>query len=288
MIYSMTGYASAQRELSHGVLSVELRAVNHRFLDLTLRLPEEFRALEGAIREKLSGRLNRGKLECRLNFNSRDTANTQLRLNNALVAELLRLADQVKGHQASAGDLRMADILRWPGVIESDALPTELLQATALEVLDVALDDFLASRAREGSKLAEILLERVTAMDALIAGVKPLVPQIVSDYDAKLTQRFVEALGSAEDDRIRQEMVMFAQKVDVLEEIDRLQTHLAELRRIVQKGGNAGKRLDFLMQELNREANTLGSKSVSVETSKVSMELKVLIEQMREQVQNIE
>ncbi|QZA76744.1 YicC family protein [Deefgea tanakiae] len=288
MIYSMTGYASAQRELSHGVLSVELRAVNHRFLDLTLRLPEEFRALEGAIREKLNGRLNRGKLECRLNFNSRDTGNTQLRLNNALVAELLRLADQVKEHQASAGDLRMADILRWPGVIESDALPTELLQATALEVLDVALDDFLASRAREGSKLAEILLERVTAMDALIAGVKPLVPQIVSDYEAKLTQRFVEALGSAEDDRIRQEMVMFAQKVDVLEEIDRLQTHLAELRRILQKGGNAGKRLDFLMQELNREANTLGSKSVSVETSKVSMELKVLIEQMREQVQNIE
>ncbi len=288
MIYSMTGYASAQRELSHGVLSVELRAVNPRFLDLTLRLPEEFRALEGAIREKLSGRLNRGKLECRLNFNARDAANTQLRLNNALVAELLRLADQVKEHQASAGDLRMADILRWPGVIESDALPTELLQTTALEVLDVALDDFLASRAREGGKLAEILLERVTAMDALIAGVKPLVPHIVNDYEAKLTQRFVEAIGSSDDDRIRQEMVMFAQKVDVLEEIDRLQTHLAELRRILQKGGNAGKRLDFLMQELNREANTLGSKSVSVETSKVSMELKVLIEQMREQVQNIE
>ena len=288
MIYSMTGYASAQRELSHGVLSVELRAVNHRFLDLTLRLPEEFRALEGAIREKLSGRLNRGKLECRLNFNSRDNANTQLRLNNALVSELLRLADQIKEHQASAGDLRMADILRWPGVIESDALPTELLQATALEVLDVALDDFLASRAREGGKLADILLERVTAMDALIVGVKPLIPQIVSDYEAKLTQRFVEAMGSSDDDRIRQEMVMFAQKVDVLEEIDRLQTHLAELRRILQKGGNAGKRLDFLMQELNREANTLGSKSVSVETSKVSMELKVLIEQMREQVQNIE
>lgn len=288
MIYSMTGYASGQRELSHGVLSVELRAVNHRFLDLTLRLPEEFRALEGAIREKLSGRLNRGKLECRLNFNSRDNVNTQLRLNNALVSELLRLADQVKEHQASAGDLRMAEILRWPGVIESDALPTELLQATALEVLDSVLEDFLASRAREGGKLAEILLERVAAMDALIAGVKPLIPQIVVDYEAKLTQRFVEALGSSDDDRIRQEMVMFAQKVDILEEIDRLQTHLAELRRILQKGGNAGKRLDFLMQELNREANTLGSKSVSVETSKVSMELKVLIEQMREQVQNIE
>jgi uncharacterized protein (TIGR00255 family) len=162
------------------------------------------------------------------------------------------------------------------------------LQATALEVLDVALDDFLASRGREGAKLAEILLERVTSMDALIVGVKPLIPQIVIDYEAKLTQRFLEAIGTAEDDRVRQEMVMFAQKVDVLEEIDRLQTHLIELRRILQKGGNAGKRLDFLMQELNREANTLGSKSVSVETSKVSMELKVLIEQMREQVQNIE
>ena len=288
MIYSMTGYASAQRELPYGVLSVELRAVNHRFLDLTLRLPEEFRALEGAIREKLSGRLNRGKLECRVNFNSRDATNTQLRLNNALVSELLRLADQVKEHQASAGDLRMSDILRWPGVIESDALPTEQLQTTALEVLDAALSDFLASRGREGAKLAAILLERVDAMDALIAGVKPLIPQIVADYEAKLKQRFVDAVASLDDDKIRQEMVMFAQKIDVLEEIDRLQTHIAELRRILQKGGNAGKRLDFLMQELNREANTLGSKSVSVETSKVSMELKVLIEQMREQVQNIE
>jgi uncharacterized protein (TIGR00255 family) len=288
MIYSMTGYASSQRELSHGVLAVELRAVNHRFLDLSLRLPEEFRALEGAIREKLTGRLNRGKLECRLNFNSRDGAVSQLRLNNVLVSELLRLANQVKEHQPDAGDLRMGEILRWPGVIESDALPTELLQTTALEILDAALDEFLASRAREGEKLGAILLARADEMEQILQDIKPRLPQIIVDYEAKLNQRFIDAIGSADDDRIRQELVLFAQKIDVQEEVDRLHTHIAELRRIVKTGGNAGKRLDFLMQELNREANTFGSKSVSVDTTKVAMALKVLIEQMREQIQNIE
>lgn len=288
MIYSMTGYASSQRELSHGVLAVELRAVNHRFLDLSLRLPEEFRALEGAIREKLTGRLNRGKLECRVNFNAKEGSASQLRLNNALVAELLRLADQVKEHQATAGDLRMGELLRWPGVIESDALPSEVLQSTALEILDLALDDFLASRAREGEKLAAILLARADEMEQVLAEIKPRLPQIIEEYESKLKQRFIDAIGTADDDRIRQELVLFAQKVDVQEEVDRLHTHIAELRRIVKTGGNAGKRLDFLMQELNREANTFGSKSVSVDTTKVAMALKVLIEQMREQIQNIE
>ncbi|WP_265575738.1 YicC/YloC family endoribonuclease [Chitinibacter fontanus] len=284
----MTGYASSQRELSHGVLAVELRAVNHRFLDLSLRLPEEFRALEGAIREKLTGCLNRGKLECRVNFNAKEGSASQLRLNNALVAELLRLADQVKEHQATAGDLRMGELLRWPGVIESDALPSEVLQSTALEILDLALDDFLASRAREGEKLAVILLARADEMEQVLAEIKPRLPQIIEEYESKLKQRFIDAIGTADDDRIRQELVLFAQKVDVQEEVDRLHTHIAELRRIVKTGGNAGKRLDFLMQELNREANTFGSKSVSVDTTKVAMALKVLIEQMREQIQNIE
>ncbi len=289
MIYSMTGYASAQRELEQGVLAVELRAVNHRFLDATLRLPEEFRALEGAIREKLAGRLQRGKVECRVNFNARAGGSSSLRLNTALLAELLRLSDELREHQPGAGELRTGELLRWPGVIESDALPIETLQATALELLDAALDDFLASRGREGEKLTGILRERADAMEKLVEGVKPLIPQIVADYEARLTQRLVDALGAgAEEERVRQEVVVFAQKVDIQEEIDRLMTHIAELRRILKAGGSAGKRLDFLMQELNREANTLGSKSVSSDTSKVSMELKVLIEQMREQVQNIE
>ncbi|WP_273431561.1 YicC/YloC family endoribonuclease [Chitinibacter tainanensis] len=288
MILSMTGYASSQRELSHGVLSVELRAVNHRFLDLSLRLPEEFRALEGAIREKLSGRLNRGKLECRVAFNAREGAASQLRLNNALVAELLRLADQVKEHQPGAGDLRMGEILRWPGVIESDALPAEVLHATAMQLLDEALDEFVAARGREGEKLGAILLVRADEMSSVLAQIAPRLPQIIDEYENKLKQRLQEALGSADDERVRQELVLFAQKVDVQEEVDRLHTHLAELRRIVQQGGHAGKRLDFLMQELNREANTFGSKSVSTDTTKVAMTLKVLIEQMREQIQNIE
>lgn len=289
MIYSMTGYASAQREWPQGTLQVELRAVNHRFLDVSMRLPEEFRALESAIREKLAARLNRGKVECRIAFNSQQgVANSSLQLNRALAENLLNLGRELSALAPEARPLGIGEVLRWPGVMATDALPPETLQSTALELLDRALEDFLANRAREGEKLAGLLLDRAAQMETLVAEIRPRMPQIVADYEAKLTQRFVDALGTQDDERIRQEIVLFAQRIDVAEEMDRLTAHIAELRHILKKGGNAGKRLDFLMQELNREANTLGSKSVSVDSSRTSMELKVLIEQMREQVQNIE
>jgi uncharacterized protein (TIGR00255 family) len=178
--------------------------------------------------------------------------------------------------------------MRWPGVLVTDAVTPEEMQRTALGLLEAALTDFTATRSREGSKLAAAMLERVERMDAIVTDLQPRLPGIVAAYDEKLKQRLVEALGSADDDRIRQEVVLFAQKIDVAEEITRLFTHLAELRRILKQGGAVGKRLDFLMQELHREANTLGSKSVATETSQGSLELKVLIDQMREQVQNIE
>ncbi len=289
MIYSMTGYASAQREWPQGVLLVELRAVNHRFLDVSMRLPEEFRALESVIREKLAVKLNRGKVECRIAFSSQQgVASSSLQLNRALAANLLELGRELSELAPEARPLGIGEVLRWPGVLATDALPPETLQAAALELLDAALGDFLASRAREGEKLAGLLLDRAAQMETLVAEIRPRMPQIVADYEAKLTQRFVEALGSSDDERIRQEIVLFAQRIDVTEEMDRLTAHIAELRHILGKGGNAGKRLDFLMQELNREANTLGSKSVAVDSSRTSMALKVLIEQMREQVQNIE
>ena len=289
MIYSMTGYASAQREWPQGVLLVELRAVNHRFLDASLRLPEEFRPLESAIREKIAARLSRGKVECRIAFNAQQGADTaSLQLNRKLAESLLQLGQELSSFAPEARPLSIGEVLRWPGVLATDALPPETLQAAALELLDAALVDFIANRGREGEKLAALLTDRATQMQTLVEGIKPRLPQIVADYEARLTQRLQDALGSHDEERIRQEIVLFAQRIDVAEELDRLVTHLDELRHILKKGGVVGKRLDFLMQELNREANTLGSKSVAVDSSRVSMELKVLIEQMREQVQNIE
>ncbi|QNM96372.1 YicC/YloC family endoribonuclease [Chitinimonas koreensis] len=288
MILSMTGYAVATRELAGGLLSVELRAVNHRFLDLSLRLPEELRLIENQIREKLAGKVSRGKLDCRIGFSARAEAQPKLQLNKDLLAQLVALAAEAREIAPDAGGLKMGELLRWPGVLATDAVTPETMQKTALELLDIALADFAATRGREGEKLAASLTERADKMAAIVAEVQPRLPEIVAAYDDKLKQRLVEALGSVDDDRVRQEVALFAQKVDVAEELTRLDTHLTELRRIVKTGGAVGKRLDFLMQELHREANTLGSKSVAVDTSQASLELKVLIEQMREQVQNIE
>jgi len=290
MIYSMTGYASAQREWPQGTLVVELRAVNHRFLDVSLRMPEECRPLETAIREKIAARLSRGKVECRINLNMQEgTAAGGLQLNKSLVEELVRVGAEVQSLIIpDAEPLKVVDYLRWPGVLVSHSVSPEEVQAATLALLDAALEDFMANRGREGEKLAGLLQDRATQMETLVADIKPRMPQIVADYEARLTQRFVDALGSHDDERIRQEIVMFAQKIDVAEELDRLTAHISELRHILKKGGAVGKRLDFLMQELNREANTLGSKAAAVESSRTSMELKVLIEQMREQVQNIE
>ncbi|MBV8656487.1 MAG: YicC family protein [Burkholderiales bacterium] len=288
MILSMTGYAIATRELAGGLLSVELRAVNHRFLDLSLRLPEELRPIENLVREKLAGRVSRGKLDCRVGFSARAEAQPKLQLNSDLLRQLVTLSEQARQFAPAAGDLKMGELLRWPGVLVTDSVTPEEMQQTALELLDRALTDFTETRGREGAKLATSLIERADTMERIVAEVQPRLPAIVAAYDDKLKQRLVDALGSVDDDRVRQEVALFAQKIDIAEEITRLNTHLVELRRILKQGGAVGKRLDFLMQELHREANTLGSKSVAVESSQASLELKVLIEQMREQVQNIE
>lgn len=288
MIYSMTGFAATSKELRCGLLNIELRSVNHRFLDLSLRLPEDLRALEPALRELLAGRLQRGKVECRVALNPLPTTARTLELNGELLAQLQALDTKVRAAWPEAAGLEVADILRWPGMLGNEALPLEELRTACQELLARVLDDFAATRGREGEKLKGLLLERVAAMEKLVADVAPRMPQLIAAFSEKLTARLREAMAGGDEERIRQEIVLFTNKIDIDEELGRLRTHLTEVRRILDRGGAVGKRLDFLMQELNREANTLGSKSVDVSSTQVSMELKLLIEQIREQIQNIE
>jgi uncharacterized protein (TIGR00255 family) len=288
MILSMTGYAAVAGELPFGGLNVELRSVNHRYLDLQFRIPDDLRALEAALRERLAARISRGKVECRIGFNKLPAAQSTLQLNEELLRQLGQLDEKVRSALPAAEPLGVSDVLRWPGMLGNDALPMDELQEHCLRLLEQALEDFNAARGREGQKLKGVLLERIERMQAIVQGIAPRIPQLISAYQEKLAVRLREAMLDPESERLKQELVMFTSKIDVDEEMERLGAHLAELRRILDKGGAVGKRLDFLMQELNREANTLGSKSVDMEVTQAAMELKVLIEQMREQIQNIE
>ncbi len=288
MIYSMTGYAVATKEIPHGSLSLELRAVNSRYLDIQFRMPDEFRMLEPAMRKILTAQLNRGKIECRINFSMLSSVEYPQHINSELFLKLLELNQSVLSALPEARSLGVADVLKWPGRLENDSLSAEDLHQICIELLDSTLKDFLATRAREGEILKKLLLERLSQMRQLIITVLPRIPALLTAFQKKLRSRIKDAELNPEDDRIHQELSIFANKIDIDEELSRLQTHLDEVERILEKGGSVGKRLDFLMQELNREANTIGSKSIDVEISRISIELKVLIEQIREQVQNLE
>ena len=288
MINSMTGYATAARELAWGSVSVELRSVNHRYLDVSFRMPDELRPAETALREAIAATVTRGKVECRVAYALRSGAQNSAELDDTLLAQLLDLNAKVRSALPDARTLGVADILRWPGMLGAEELPVDELRVTANELMPEVLREFTAARGREGEKLAAVILERAADMRTRIAVVQPRMPGIIAAFQDKLNARLQEALVSADDERVRQEIALFVNKIDVDEELSRLATHLDELQRILQKGGAAGKRLDFLMQELNREANTLGSKSVDIEVTRVAMDLKLLIEQMREQIQNIE
>ena len=288
VIYSMTGYAALSEELALGTLSVEIRSVNHRYLDLTFRLPDEYRSFEPGLREIVAARLTRGKVECRVGLQRSPASQTSLQLNIALLGQLTELDRRVREQLPGGATLSVNEVLRWPGVLETDALPLEEIREHTNALLGRTVEDFTQSRAREGEKLKGLLLDRVTRMEELVQRVKPKIPLLVTAYQERLATRLRDASADIDEDRIRQELVLFSSKVDVEEELSRLVAHLSELRRILTQGGPVGKRLDFLMQELNRESNTLGSKSVDIDVSQASVELKVLIEQMREQVQNIE
>lgn len=289
MIFSMTGFAAQQLELPHAILSIELRAVNHRYLDLQLRLPEELRIMEARFRETFTGKVLRGKVECRMSITPSATATPSLSLNHSLLNQLVMLSDTIKKTAPNSIDFNMMELLRWPGMLISPSLTSDALQEQAIHLLQVTIDDFSASRKREGEKLAAFIQIRLAKIEGLLDIIRPRLPIVVANYEEKLKQRLLEALQIPDNERIRQELVLFAQKIDVAEELERLLAHSEEVKRILtSKESSVGKRLDFLMQELNREANTLGSKSTCIDTSQAAIELKVLIEQIREQVQNIE
>lgn len=287
----MTGFASASAELPQGSLQVELRSVNSRFLDVQFRVPDELRALEPALREMIAARIARGKVDFRAQLDAHASHVSSARagaLNAVALAGLRRLADEARVEFPDARPLGIADVLRWPGVLAEDALDVELVRATATQAAQRALEDLCASRSREGAKLKEALLERVAEMRRRAKDAMPLVPEAVAAQATRIAERLREAIGAADEERLRQEVALLAMKADVDEEFTRFQTHLDEVERVLETGGAAGKRLDFLAQELNREANTLASKAASARLADCALELKLLVEQVREQVQNIE
>ena len=291
MIQSMTGFAAASRNLGAAVLHLEIKSVNSRYLDINFRLGDELRLLEMPLREKINERVRRGKIDCRGYLQTDATVGSAARCripNPTVLAELDSLNSAVRSILPHATPLSVAEILRWPGVLNDETLSPEQLAAAAQELIPTLLDDFVATRQREGARLTEALYERVHSMRRHADTVAPRLPAVLDAYRDRLASRLREAVANLDEERIRQEIGVFAAKIDVAEEITRLIAHLDEVERVLKKGGAVGKRLDFLMQELNREANTLSSKSVSFDITAVALELKLLIEQVREQVQNLE
>ena len=284
----MTGYASASREFPFGALSIELRAVNHRYLDIQFRVPDDLRAVESTLREQLNENIGRGKVECRVSLTTVPGAHKALKLNEDLLQQLGALEHRVRARIAGVAQLSAADILRWPGVLAAEPLPLEELQGACRDLLSRVLEEFNSARAREGERLASVLRERAGSLERVLGAIIPRIPQVIAAYRDKLAARLKEAIGGGDEERIRQEVAVFATKIDVDEELSRLAAHAAELKRALAGGGAVGKQLDFLMQELNREANTLASKSVDLAVTQAALDLKVIIEQMREQIQNIE
>ena len=283
----MTGYATASAELDSGSLTLELRAVNYRYLDIQLRMPDELRSFEGILREAIIAQLQRGKVECRINYAAR-SAQSGATLNRGMLQQLAAWSKEVQTALPDVRPLSVVDVLHWNGVLETPTASTDNLRATLLDLVHISLQEFSASRTREGEKLKDFLLQRLEKIEALRMSVMPHVPGAIVAYEQKLTARLRDVMRNGDDERIRQEIALFASKIDVDEELSRLASHLTEMRRTLSVGGVVGKRLDFLMQELNREANTLGTKSVDAEVSRSAMEMKILIEQMREQIQNLE
>jgi len=288
MIRSMTAFARSERSEDWGTAYWELRSVNNRYLDVSPRLPEEVRAIESAVRERVRGRLNRGKVDCtlRLSLGTESDASLELNLNLARrVAEATREIDALIHDPARVSAI---DVLRWPGVVQTRSPDIDTLGKAVLELLDEALDGLVATREREGQHIAGLLTQRCEEIQTIVGAVRKRLPEVLEACRQRLRDRLAEFAEQLDQERLEQEMAMVAHKTDVAEELDRLDAHVKEVQRVVDKEQPAGRRLDFLMQELNREANTLGSKSIDTETTRASVDLKVLIEQMREQIQNVE
>lgn len=297
-VHSMTGYGSATRDHELGRLTLELRSVNSRFLDIAFRLPDELRVLEPSLRDAIAVRLGRGKIDCRASVQHRGATRPQIVLRPGALAALAGAQAEVLREFPAAAPLTVADCLRFPGVVDEPQPDAAQWIAAYRPLVDTAIDELAASRAREGARLADTIRDRARRMSEIVAGLRPRAPQLVAEFGERLTERLREAAAGALAStpvpldetlaRIRQEVSVYGMRVDVAEELARLDIHLTELMRVLQTGGAIGKRMDFLMQEFNREANTLGSKAAGMEVTQASVELKLLIEQVREQVQNIE
>lgn len=287
-IYSMTAYARKETKGDWGTGTWEIRSVNQRYLETYLRLPEKFRGLEPVLRERFRKRLQRGKIECNLRFDDRSEAAGELVLNEALAEQLITKARKISDHIGGAMHVNPMDILRWPGVMEAAEKDLDAITAELLKGFDSALDEFIVARKAEGEALNALLEERLNGVAEQVAFVRSQMPNIIQWQREKLAAKFADAKVELDEGRLEQEIVIQAQRLDVAEELDRLDTHVAEARKVLKKGGPVGRRLDFMMQEFNRESNTLASKSINTEITQAAVELKVLIEQMREQIQNLE
>ena len=287
MIRSMTAYARQETKGEWGSASWELRSVNQRYLETYIRLPEQFRGLEPVIRERIRARLTRGKVEVNLRFDADPSAQSALVLNEKLAIQLVEAANWVK-RQSDEGQINPVDILRWPGVMSAAEQDLDAISAELLNLLDSAIDDFIAARETEGAALKALIEQRLEGVMAEVTKVRQHMPDVLKWQRERLMTRLEEAQVQLENNRLEQELVMLAQRVDVAEELDRLEAHVKETYNILKKKEAVGRRLDFMMQEFNRESNTLGSKSINADITASAIELKVLIEQMREQIQNIE
>ncbi|GKV92155.1 MULTISPECIES: YicC/YloC family endoribonuclease [Pectobacterium] len=287
MIRSMTAYARREIKGNWGSAAWELRSVNQRYLETYLRLPEQFRSLEPVARERIRARLTRGKIECNLRFELDPSAQSALILNEKLAKQLVNAANWVK-MQSDEGEINPVDILRWPGVMSAEEQDLDAISAELLTALEGALDDFIAARESEGDALKGLIEQRLAGVSAEVVKVRAQMPNILLWQRERLQSKLEDAQVQLENNRLEQELVLMAQRVDVAEELDRLDAHVKETYKILKKEEAVGRRLDFMMQEFNRESNTLASKSINADVTASAIELKVLIEQMREQIQNIE
>lgn len=287
MIYSMTAFARKQLKGDWGTAVWEIRSVNQRYLETYFRLPEQFRGLEVKLKESFRKHLQRGKIECSLRFETNDSNNSALNMDQELVAQLIKNVQWILD-KAGSGTLNPIDILKWPGVMQAPEQDFDAISCDLMAGFELALNEFIEARAAEGANLAEMLEQRLSAISEQVAKVRGFMPEVQLWQKARILKKFDDANVDLDSTRVEQELVLLAQKTDVAEELDRLDSHVSEANNVLKKGGAVGRRLDFMMQEFNREANTLGSKVINTEITAVAVECKVLIEQMREQVQNIE
>ena len=287
MIYSMTAFARLEVKKDWGDAVWEIRSVNQRYLENFFRLPEQFRGLENSLREKLRQSLTRGKIECSLRIETKKQTSAELNLNKELANQVIQSLQWIKT-QAGEGEINLTDVLRYPGVVEAQEQDLDAISQDLLTAFDDLLTDFIAMRGREGEKLNDIIQQRLDAIAVEADKVRSQMPAVLQWQRERLLQRFEDAQVNLDPQRVEQEMILLAQRVDVAEELDRLQMHVKETTNILKKGGAVGRKLDFMMQELNRESNTLASKSINADITASAVELKVLIEQMREQIQNLE